>query len=278
MSILEKLKPIKRNKIIDLVAEAGLDVSDWANYSGHPASNPKYCYEWAYVDERVGIVLNLWHEECSIENNQILQKLNFSERLADLTNIGNSVGVGRARRMQSAIHSAISKNLPIRVILLDGTRRKVFSQDRTSSRVEKRLLDPEPWSVQKYHEATGEVILVRGEVSEKYCDQFMLQESNEIFLQRKEVTSAVFVRDPNVRKQALLRAEGHCEYCGIEGFMMSNGSVYLETHHIISLAENGPDTILNVIALCPNHHRQAHYGDVRAQLKNSFLKIVTGRA
>jgi 5-methylcytosine-specific restriction protein A len=31
---------------------------------------------------------------------------------------------------------------------------------------------------------------------------------------------------------------------------------YLETHHVISLSEQGPGKVTNVIALCPNDHRR----------------------
>ncbi|WP_407646473.1 HNH endonuclease [Henriciella aquimarina] len=41
---------------------------------------------------------------------------------------------------------------------------------------------------------------------------------------------------------------------------MPSGALYLETHHIQPLAEGGADTLTNVIALCPNDHRKAHYG------------------
>ena len=45
---LNDLKPTERQRVYDLVREAGLDVSIWANYRRpeHPASNPKYCYSW----------------------------------------------------------------------------------------------------------------------------------------------------------------------------------------------------------------------------------------
>ena len=35
---------------------------------------------------------------------------------------------------------------------------------------------------------------------------------------------------------------------------------YLEVHHKIRLSDGGEDTIDNVVALCPNCHRKAHYG------------------
>ena len=31
---------------------------------------------------------------------------------------------------------------------------------------------------------------------------------------------------------------------------------YLECHHVITIAEGGPDVIYNTVALCPNCHRK----------------------
>ena len=69
-----------------------------------------------------------------------------------------------------------------------------------------------------------------------------------------------YARDPQVRDAVLKRADGRCEYCGQLGFIKADGNRYLETHHIIALANDGADRVANVIAVCPNHHREAHYG------------------
>jgi hypothetical protein len=71
---------------------------------------------------------------------------------------------------------------------------------------------------------------------------------------------AYFTRNQQVRDQAIARADGRCEYCNQEGFLTSEGKRYLESHHIQALGEEGPDTEGNVIALCPNDHREAHFG------------------
>jgi 5-methylcytosine-specific restriction protein A len=48
MTALSDLKPTQKFLVMNLLADAGFDVSDWANYDGeHPASNPKYCYNWS---------------------------------------------------------------------------------------------------------------------------------------------------------------------------------------------------------------------------------------
>jgi hypothetical protein len=70
-----------------------------------------------------------------------------------------------------------------------------------------------------------------------------------------------YPRDPKVRDAVLQRAKGKCEYCGAFGFMKPDGTRYLESHHIIALAKDGADRLTNVIALCPNDHREAHYGE-----------------
>ena len=68
-----------------------------------------------------------------------------------------------------------------------------------------------------------------------------------------------YTRDQKVREAVLSRARGRCEYCGVEGFETSGGKLYLETHHVISLSEEGPDRPTNVIALCATDHRRAHF-------------------
>jgi 5-methylcytosine-specific restriction protein A len=78
-----------------------------------------------------------------------------------------------------------------------------------------------------------------------------------------------------VRDIALKRAGGRCELpsCLAHGFRKGDGSIYLETHHVIPLSAGGSDSPSNVVALCPNHHREAHYGETRDQLQEQFVMI-----
>ncbi len=64
-----------------------------------------------------------------------------------------------------------------------------------------------------------------------------------------------------IRVYARLRAEGTCENCEKDApFMDKNGQPFLEVHHINRLADDGPDIPVNVAAICPNCHREAHFG------------------
>lgn len=71
-----------------------------------------------------------------------------------------------------------------------------------------------------------------------------------------------YIRDAKVAALALVRSKGICEECGSQAPFnrKSDSQPYLEIHHKIRLADHGPDTLENVLALCPNCHRKAHYG------------------
>lgn len=80
-----------------------------------------------------------------------------------------------------------------------------------------------------------------------------------------------YLRDPKVRSAVLARAAGHCEYCGELGFLKPDGYRYLETHHVIALAKDGADKLTNVIALCPNDHRKAHFSQERESIERQMV-------
>ncbi len=68
-------------------------------------------------------------------------------------------------------------------------------------------------------------------------------------------------RDVAVKAWVLQQAKGRCEACGQPApFNGSDDQPFLEVHHVRHLADNGSDTVTNAVALCPNCHREAHYG------------------
>lgn len=73
---------------------------------------------------------------------------------------------------------------------------------------------------------------------------------------------SIFARSPHVIAAALERANGVCECCkeAAPFTRKSNGQPSLEVDHKTRLADSGDDTLENVEALCPNCHRQRHYG------------------
>lgn len=100
-------------------------------------------------------------------------------------------------------------------------------------------------------------------------DQFVREPATPSF-----ETSLVYPRNQAHRNTVLKRSKGFCEFCGVKGFLKSNGRLYLETHHIVPLSEYGLDDPGNMIALCPNDHRQAHYAANSEYLRKVFLEYV----
>lgn len=93
-----------------------------------------------------------------------------------------------------------------------------------------------------------------------------------------------YVRDPMVRARVLKRSAGKCEFGSAQTkqrhclvFSKRDGSNYLETHHVIKLSEQGRDNDLNVIALCPHHHREAHFGKRWEELQDEFVEILAAK-
>jgi hypothetical protein len=86
-----------------------------------------------------------------------------------------------------------------------------------------------------------------------------------------------YQRNNQVRRHVIEQAEGICECCGKLGFLLPDGSHYLEAHHVIFLANQGEDTIKNVIALCSSDHREAHYGAKAGEMENEMIKTIKRR-
>lgn len=76
-------------------------------------------------------------------------------------------------------------------------------------------------------------------------------------------TTTIFNRNPAVIAEVLERSNGRCEKCRKPAPFKraSDGSPYLEVHHHIPLSKGGKDKIENALALCPNCHRKAHFGE-----------------
>ena len=89
-------------------------------------------------------------------------------------------------------------------------------------------------------------------------------------------TSTQFVREPEVVAWVLNAANGKCECCGKDApFTRIDGTPYLEVHHLKRLADGGSDRVSNAIALCPNCHRELHFGSQRTGLLSAVFARIT---
>lgn len=267
-ALLHTLRPTEPKRVIDLVEAAGHDVSDWAHFGGaHPASNPKYCYEWCFRQAGRATIVCFWFENLREDNG----------RFATVLQIDESTFVGPRKKrilsLKEGLLQAHTSGVPLRVIVLDGTQ---YPDDDQKQSVACRLLDPVPWHVVECDRGSGTFRIERGPGASMCFDQFDTDELFDTPTQR-EVAGKVFIRSQQLRRDALSRAAGRCEFCGDLGFVALDGRIFLETHHVVPLSEGGLDRADNIVALCANHHREAHHG-VRAQvIRREMLKRLQAR-
>ena len=91
----------------------------------------------------------------------------------------------------------------------------------------------------------------------------------------RQVTSNIFERNAYVAELAKRRAKGRCQLCdNLAPFRDKKGKPFLETHHVTWLSQDGPDTMENTVALCPNCHRKMHALNLQADI----AKLNSGRS
>lgn len=93
---------------------------------------------------------------------------------------------------------------------------------------------------------------------------------------RYQPETSSYVRDRYVSEYVKRRANGICQLCGQPApFMNSKGEPFLETHHVIWLADGGDDSINNAVALCPNCHRKMHSLNLDSDIEILLKKLQT---
>lgn len=162
MNKLAELKPRRRDRIMDAVEAAGLDVSEWAA-SAMGAANGKYCYEWAFADgRRDNVVLCLWFEDCELDSDgAVVQRGNMRPLILRLEGQGTP-RARRARRFDELLQDAWRLGSRIRVALVDrsdAAKRDPAGQDVSHAAF--RQLDPVAWRVASYDMMTGDYLLRR---------------------------------------------------------------------------------------------------------------------
>jgi 5-methylcytosine-specific restriction protein A len=336
-STLAALMPTERHFVMDLLEQAGLDVSPW-RVTGDgkavktPRANPAYCYDWAFGNEAEGFVICVWHASLRPVSLPTGPAIAYQENIRDLALALDRIFIDRtqpgadrnrsrdqakrARTFDRVLQLAFRRGLPVRMIVNQGNRRDLSELGRISSSVAQRKLDGENWYVHRYEALSGDVLLVRavqrpfatpaaGAVSGGLADaplvpvllpepaspaamdptpapsgqptspEFVDQFSEPEAAAQREATVLIRERSAAVRQAVLRRGKGICELCGERGFATASGSIYLETHHVISLAEDGPDHETNVVAICPQDHRRAHFAAERDEISARLKAMLT---
>lgn len=299
--LLASLKPTQQSFVMDLVNEAGIDVTCWSTRSNgepvdSPRANPAYCFNWSFGSETEGFLVCIWHGSMELLDFPSDKEIGYRDNLRESAIALDRIAIDRtqpqddrtrarqqayrARATDHALQFSFRRDKAVRVMVLDGAKKHVGVVGKESAVVDKRNLDPERWFVHSYDNETGSAVLMRGVMppgglppdSKKptYVDQF----SGPSEVLTRDITVSVRARSAAVRQAVLNRAAGECELCHEAGFVTTAGSIYLETHHVVPLAENGPDHPSNVVAICPKDHRRAHYAENRDEIANKLIEYL----
>ena len=142
-------------------------------------------------------------------------------------------------------------------LLLDGFQASSFPISADEFHVILEMLGEDPDALPLPKEVPADSLERLAELEAEY-----LNASPEV----KKRTSKVIERGPI---GALVKeARGHrCQLCAALGmnplgFSKADGTPYVEAHHVmpVSRGEIGSLSSSNIMTVCPNHHRQLHYG------------------
>lgn len=92
---------------------------------------------------------------------------------------------------------------------------------------------------------------------------------NRILIMNISFTGKVeLAATPYIFSKSELDATGICDLCGKPApFNRKDGDPYFEEHHVLPLADGGPDVIYNAVALCPNCYRKRHVVHAKSNVK-----------
>lgn len=260
---------------MDLVREAGVDVSDWGNFRGGPAraaSNPKYCYEWSFVEPGKATVLNLWFDNMRTEDGVVYQSLNLRRRAARVAKTPSEAAwKRRAKKADDAVAAAFRDGLPLRVVVCAGKMRPADDPKAAASTVNKRLLDPVPWAVTEYDVATGQCVITRGVVplpasldTDPEYEGFEGEKRRRYIQHRRRECQ---LRAKKIA-EAMHRDGGRliCEVpnCGFDFLRIYGPLGKGQVHHKIPLSEapddGRPARLEDLAIVCANCHVMIHLG------------------
>lgn len=97
--------------------------------------------------------------------------------------------------------------------------------------------------------------------------------SNLKMTSSKQIREAVYYRSLALKLYVSTRSKGVCEGCGLKAPFNTKNGPFLECHHVHRLADGGPDHPKNVVALCPNCHRRAHFAEDAKAYNNKLKEI-----
>lgn len=270
------IKPTQKMLVIDILKSLGMDVSKWSNVKGgaaRAASNPKYCYNWSFVQPGEFVVVCLWYPGLKQTSGRLYYELSRNFWRSKRTEPGTGSTNKRANDLDRHLWLAYSEQLPLRVIIVEGSQRDPTAAKAKASSVSARILDELPWAVTQYDIATGRCLLERGSepvpktISAEDIElsgfeggsrpKFILHRRREGAMRRAKIAEALS------KNGRLICEVPKCAF-DFERRYGEPGKGYAQVHHLIPLhkaPKEGRKVLLKDLAIvCANCHAMIHAG------------------
>jgi len=264
------LKPIKYQRVIDVLAEAQIDTSTWGAFKGKHASTNPLVYQWSFEQPGERVALFLWWEEIRISGDRLTYSL-APRKPTGLKPVSESKWKASSDRILRHVQTAYEQELPIAAVIVDGKRFDAKTNPN-ASKVERRLVDPTLWAVAEFDFVTRKALLVRG-VQPVHPENRSVDIELSAFEGWKR---KAFIwhrhREASLRREKIKRTiettgKLACEVpnCGFD-FQTTYGSIgsgFAHVHHKLPLGKTtaGRKTLLSDLAIvCPNCHAMIHQG------------------
>ena len=132
------------------------------------------------------------------------------------------------------------------------------------------------WEFPSIDDASGEGMGTAADRSEKHAGDIdaVLDELEERLSERSNTYVKRFMRQLTRKDGELVRAikaqYGHrCQFPGCKATIPKrDGGLYCEVAHILPVARGGGANRVNLVVLCPNHHKMFDYGDLQIAICN----------
>jgi putative restriction endonuclease len=274
MSDASDIRPTQKFRIMDLLEQSGMDVSNWSkDFTGkHPSANPKYCYNWSFAEPDDFIATCLFYTDLQAQDDDIIYADNLRKPLRGK---GAAQWKARGHAFDEHVLAAYRDGLPVRAIILEGKRRDDDAPDPESSIVKARYLDPVSWAVTSYDFDTGDFVLRRGASPVADIEQedaeysayegeerrlYVLHRRRESSLRKKKIMAAM------IENSGILKCE--VPGCGFD-FKACYGKLgegFAHVHHKRPLAEAPAAgmkiSLKDLAVVCANCHAMIHVGGV----------------
>jgi len=274
------LRPTTKQLVKNVVELVNIKTDDWKGV-GDTYRNS----QWSFGGKGEPVLLFIWWKHLENSNDDKIfvkiDMLSLANKLRRSASKNLGIKAKRAEEFHNRCLTAFMNKIPVRVALLEGQE---FHDEDKADTVDARELDSEDWYVTNYDEPTNEFILVREFSGEENLTALKSTENVTQFTEpntepteptkRTSSGTTTFLRDSEVVRVAKLRANGICEYCGQQGFETAQGGFYLEAHHVIPLSCNGDDQEWNIVAICPDDHRKAHFGVDRSKMRDELIDFL----